>query len=111
MVRDSSRNVERWVADVGKVLSKQGRTKSDLGGLSVMDAVQGSEPFVRECFPVVLEPHGSAHDKGSKISGMRRSEGGGLDKISSVMVRFMWNGVDHLGMGSKLLTQQEQIPH
>ena len=24
------------------------------------------------------------------------------------MVRFMWNGVDHLGMGSKLLTQQEQ---
>ena len=35
--------------DVGKVLSKQGRTKSDLGGLSVMDAgstkVQGSEPF------------------------------------------------------------------
>ena len=24
------------------------------------------------------------------------------------MWRFMWNGVDHLGMGSKLLTQQEQ---
>ena len=24
------------------------------------------------------------------------------------MVRFMWNGVDHLGMGSKLLAQQEQ---
>ena len=48
-VRDESRNVERWVADVGKVLSKQGRTKSNLGGLSVMDAgstkVQGSEPF------------------------------------------------------------------
>ena len=34
---------------MGKVLSKQGRTKSDLGGLSVMDAgstkVQGFEPF------------------------------------------------------------------
>ena len=67
VVRDVSRNVERWMADVGKVLSKQGRTKPDLGGLSVMDAgatkVQGSEPFVRECFPVVIEPHSSAHDK------------------------------------------------
>ena len=31
-----------------------------------------------------------------------------LTKISSVMVRFMWNGVDHLGIGSKLLTEQEQ---
>ena len=67
VVRDSSRNVERWVADVGKVLSKQGRTKADLGGLSVMDAVQGSQPFVRECFPVVMEPHGSAHDKEARL--------------------------------------------
>ena len=71
MVRDESRNVERWVADVGKVLSKRGRTKSDLGGLSVMDAgstkVQGSEPFVRECLPVVMEPHGSAHDKEARL--------------------------------------------
>ena len=33
MVRDVSRNVERWMADVGKVLSKQGRTKADLGGV------------------------------------------------------------------------------
>ena len=24
------------------------------------------------------------------------------------MVRFMWNGADHLGIGSKLLTEQEQ---
>ena len=56
---------------MGKVLSKQGRTKADLGGLSVMDTgstrVQGSEPFVRQCFLVAMGPHGSAHDKEARL--------------------------------------------
>ena len=102
MVRDVSRNAEIWVADVGKVLSKQGRTKADLGGLLVVDAwstkVQGSGPFVRQCSP----------RQGSKVSGSRCPEGGGLGKIFLVMVRFLWNGVVLRGMRSKLHTQQEQ---
>ena len=35
VVSDVSRNAEIWVADAGKVLSKQGRTKAGLGELLV----------------------------------------------------------------------------
>ena len=80
VVRDSSRNVERWVADVGKVLSKQGRTKSDLGGLSVMDAGSTKYKDLSHLSVSVsrwsMEPHGSAHDKEARLvaSGAQKVE-------------------------------------
>ena len=111
VVRDVSRNVERWMADVGKVLSKHGRTKADLGGLQSWTFRQPEHKDLSHS-PVSVFRCPLSH----KAMPMTRKQDWWQQalrrwrtwEVFSLMWRFMWNGVDHLGMGSKLLTQQEQ---
>ena len=60
--------------------------------------VQGSEPFVRQCFLVAMGPHGSAHDKEARLVAAGAQKVEDLTSVSSDgALSLAWRGSSWTG--------------